>query len=135
MGELTFQYTDHLVTESCCNCGVLFGMPIDMKSELRRSKRTFYCPNGHGNVYAGKTEAEKLREEAGKLREELEREIRRREMAERESAMEAKRAAKATNKLERIKKRVQNGVCPCCNRTFQNLARHMATKHPEQATP
>jgi hypothetical protein len=26
---------------------------------------------------------------------------------------------------------VANGVCPCCNRTFQNLARHMAGKHPD----
>jgi hypothetical protein len=22
------------------------------------------------------------------------------------------------------------GVCPCCNRTFQQLARHMKAKHP-----
>lgn len=31
----------------------------------------------------------------------------------------------------RIKRRVSAGVCPCCNRTFQCLARHMATKHPD----
>ena len=30
----------------------------------------------------------------------------------------------------RISKRVKNGVCICCNRTFADLARHMATKHP-----
>jgi hypothetical protein len=22
-------------------------------------------------------------------------------------------------------------VCPCCQRSFQNLSRHMKTKHPE----
>jgi DNA repair exonuclease SbcCD ATPase subunit len=33
----------------------------------------------------------------------------------------------------RIKNRASNGVCPCCNRTFQNLARHMHTKHPDFA--
>jgi hypothetical protein len=26
-------------------------------------------------------------------------------------------------------------VCPCCNRSFQNLRRHMATKHPEFNAP
>lgn len=30
-----------------------------------------------------------------------------------------------------IKKRVQGGACPCCNRHFVQLERHMATKHPE----
>jgi hypothetical protein len=24
--------------------------------------------------------------------------------------------------------------CPCCNRTFQQLARHMKAKHPEHAS-
>jgi hypothetical protein len=24
-------------------------------------------------------------------------------------------------------------VCPCCNRTFSNLQRHMAHKHPQFA--
>jgi hypothetical protein len=27
--------------------------------------------------------------------------------------------------------RIGNGVCPCCNRSFTNLRRHMTTKHPE----
>lgn len=42
------------------------------------------------------------------------------------NAVEAE-AAKARRKL----KRVQNGVCPCCNRSFWNLERHMKSKHPK----
>ena len=34
-------------------------------------------------------------------------------------------------RLTNVKKRVANGVCPCCNRTFVNLQRHMHTKHPD----
>ncbi len=30
----------------------------------------------------------------------------------------------------RIKNRIAAGVCPCCNRSFQNLSRHMSNKHP-----
>ena len=33
--------------------------------------------------------------------------------------------------LTRVKTRVAHGVCPCCNRTFRQLARHMKAKHPE----
>ena len=29
----------------------------------------------------------------------------------------------------------QNGVCPCCTRTFPNLAAHMKTKHPDFGAP
>jgi hypothetical protein len=37
----------------------------------------------------------------------------------------------AREKVERKLKRVHRGVCPCCKRTFQNIQRHMETKHPE----
>ena len=35
--------------------------------------------------------------------------------------------------LAKQKKRISHGVCICCNRTFQNLKRHMETQHPEMA--
>jgi hypothetical protein len=42
---------------------------------------------------------------------------------------------KSEAELRRIQKRTAAGVCPCCNRTFQQLARHMKTRHPEQPIP
>ncbi len=33
------------------------------------------------------------------------------------------------------RERIVSGVCPCCNRTFQNLARHIAGQHPDFAEP
>jgi hypothetical protein len=33
--------------------------------------------------------------------------------------------------VTKLKKRASAGVCPCCNRTFSNMARHMAHQHPE----
>lgn len=113
-------YTAQFEEVSCGDCGITFAIPRHLYRDLVESKRTWHCPNGHPRHFIGKTEAEKLKDE-------LARERQRREMAESEAAMEAKRATKAEKKL----KRVQNGVCPCCNRTFQNLGRHMATKHPE----
>ena len=34
----------------------------------------------------------------------------------------------------RLKNRVASGVCPCCNRTFKQLAAHMSRQHPEFKT-
>ena len=33
--------------------------------------------------------------------------------------------------LAKERKRVGNGICPCCNRSFSNLQRHMHTQHPD----
>lgn len=40
-----------------------------------------------------------------------------------------RRAQKGQN--TRLKNRIAAGVCPCCNRSFQNVARHMAGQHPD----
>jgi hypothetical protein len=37
--------------------------------------------------------------------------------------------------VTRIKNRVKNGVCICCNRSFSDLHQHMLTKHPDFSTP
>lgn len=124
MASHAFHYSDTLISQTCIKCGVKFAFPEELDSKLRENHETFYCPNGHPQMYTGKTEAQKLRDE-------LAREKQRREMAEATAREEAKRAEKAERAHDRTKKRVHNGVCPCCNRTFQNLARHMATKHPE----
>jgi hypothetical protein len=43
----------------CASCGVEFCMPAQLNQQRRRNHDTFYCPNGHQNVYKGKTEEEK----------------------------------------------------------------------------
>jgi hypothetical protein len=51
---------------------------------------------------------------------------------EREAKEQAERRLSATRGVvTRIRNRVANGVCPCCNRTFADLHRHMASQHPE----
>jgi len=54
---------------------------------------------------------------------------RQREMRERtERSLSATRGV-----LTRTKNRIGKGVCPCCNRSFTDLHRHMQTKHPKYA--
>lgn len=46
---LTLSTSVDLTTEECCNCGVLFAMPADLRKQLLADhSRSFYCPNGHG---------------------------------------------------------------------------------------
>jgi uncharacterized small protein (DUF1192 family) len=69
-----------------------------------------------------------------KAREANEAWLRRRIVRAEADAESAKRSRNAYKGLfGRTKKRVAAGVCPCCNRTFENLARHMAGEHPGYA--
>jgi hypothetical protein len=106
--------------EECINCGIKFCIPLEFQKKLLESHKSFYCPNGHSMIYSGKTEAEKLRDELKRKEAEMSQVVE-------EKWKERNRADQAEKKL----KRVQRGVCTCCNRTFPNLANHMKSKHPE----
>lgn len=125
-----------------CRCGARQAMTREADSIYRQSHATFYCVHGHqGHYPAGKTREQQLEES-------LANEVRARQRAEQKVAEKADEAtaawATATRERNRangykghatrITKRAKAGVCPCCNRTFVNMARHMATKHP-QFTP
>ena len=131
---LTYSKTITMITVSCCRCGVIFGMPSDLNQAfLDDSTKYFHCPNGHNQHYSEST-SERLKKELAKTKERLEC-----QQEQRINAEEAQRRAeielrKNKTRLRNIKTRVANGICPCCNRTFQNLQRHMHTKHPEFKT-
>lgn len=115
--------------EHCCECRMPFAITMDMQRARRDDHKWFYCPQGHPQHYTGPSEADKLRGEVEKQRQEVERQ---RQMREAEAArrlrveQERDEVARAHN---RMRTRVMNGVCPCCNRTFQNLMQHMKTEH------
>lgn len=117
--QLATSYT--VVTCYRADCAVTFALQQRHQRELRNSHATFYCPRGHGQAYtaaasdAAKLEAATARETA--LKDQLAAAVR---------DGEATRAA-----LVRDRHRFANGVCPCCTRTFDNVRRHMATKHPD----
>jgi hypothetical protein len=85
---------------------------------------SIYCPLGHSHVPSGEGKAERTERW---LKEERERAAR--IDAEREQAEASARAHKGH--ATRLRKRTKAGVCPCCNRTFKQLARHMSTQHPD----
>lgn len=108
------------VTEDCITCGTLFAMSEDLWDRRYRDRKSFYCPNGHSMVFSGKTDADKLKDAEA------------RETALRDQLGAAVREAESVRSaLLRDRQRFANGVCPCCNRSFENVRRHMASQHPD----
>lgn len=134
VGADRIEYTTRMATEVCCCCGVPFAMPDSMQRERRQNPGTaFWCPNGHSQHYTGKTEEAKLREqlEASRLRAERAEAAAKRQ---RQRAVDAERSASAYKGVAtRQRNRIARGVCPCCNRYFPSMERHMQTNHPQYA--
>jgi hypothetical protein len=120
------------VVVTCASCAVEFGVTDRLQQARREDQSDFWCPNGHINVYR--------QSESDRLRKQLEAEQRRviqanaaRQHAERERLAAERSASAYKGQTTRLRKRVGNGVCPCCNRHFQNVERHMSNKHPDFA--
>lgn len=131
----TITRTITIVSETCCSCGVVFGLESEYQAERRRDRRDFHCPNGHPQHYTGKTEAEKLRDQLASERARHDQAMaaanRRTEVqrAARQGVERRLRAHKGV--ITRIKRKVSSGRCPCCSREFKDLERHMKADHPK----
>lgn len=132
--DLTIEFTDTLVVVTCW-CGINHAVPSNLRSlqqrqhdDGERQVMVIYCPLGHKHLPAGKGAAVKLREQ-------LDRERARatRITAEKDQVEASLRATRGAN--TKLKKRIANGVCPYCHRTFKNVARHMAGQHPDYTEP
>lgn len=110
-------------TVDCASCGVQFCVPDHWLQAKRESKAEFFCPNGHSLSYR-KSRADELAEKLESQQRETNRQRDRAETLERQLS-----ATKGV--VTKYKVRASNGACLCCKRSFKDLARHMATKHPD----
>lgn len=117
---VTLAYSQRLETTTCPTCGTEFGVSEYLIHTKRKNAGTIYCPNGHRSSW-GESEADRLQKELDKQKE-------RTRWAEEETR-------KVTARLKKTETRIAHGVCPCCNRAFTNLQRHMKTKHKEFVEP
>jgi len=127
MGLQNLKTDTELMEMQCGSCGVWHAIPKVMYESCLEEGGFWHCPNGHSRGYS-----------EGSLRKKLEKEEKRRKWAEnnaqqaRLDAAKSERgriAQKAAN--TRMKNRAKAGVCPCCSRTFKQLASHMKNKHPD----
>lgn len=134
---MTTTYYATLSHCECYKCGIMFGIPAEYHQKLKDHGAAFFCPVGHQQHYM-ETEMTRLRQkveraeravgkaERATVRERAEHDQTREDLQHTEARRRGEKAAKT-----RIKKRLAKGVCPCCNRYFENLRRHMDGQHPE----
>jgi hypothetical protein len=122
--------------KTCPVCGVQYALEktyndyrLKGGSGLGKQDLGWHCPNGHSLVFT-ETEADKLRRERDSLKQQQARLYERISEEQKRTEHEKNRANGYKGHATRITKRAKAGVCPCCNRTFKQLAQHMANKHP-----
>lgn len=122
-------YSMELELETCW-CGMPFMLSKDLRYQARNRGHTIYCPLGHTITWK-ETEETRLRRERDRLKQDQARLEDEKRWAEQQAQMARERADKAEKATKRLKKRASAGTCPCCNRTFANMAQHMKHQHPE----
>ena len=130
MSIVTMSVTLELLT--CNNCAMQFAVPNLFIVERRRDHATFYCPSGHHLYYPEESDIARVEREKREAVNRLQAALNEKEhlllVREKEcdAAMRAKRC---------IESRISKGVCPCCNRTFGDLAKHIDSKHKGYGLP
>jgi hypothetical protein len=125
MAEVTMEVVLTLIT--CDTCGIEFAVPKSWNQRRVQDHEWWFCPNGHKWQYLQESDLTKeTRELELRLQAVINEERHRALVAEKERDSERR-------KRRKIEKRIAAGVCPCCNRTFEDLHRHMATKHKHYA--
>lgn len=135
--NVELSYTTTLSVLTCGECSVPFAIPSNMHQRVKADGSQFFCPNGHMIRYS-ETENKRLQRQLANSRECLDW-TQGQLTHERDQRQAAERSASAyKGRVTRLKNRAAAGVCPCCSRHFENVERHMNTKHPgfrESAEP
>lgn len=116
----------------CPTCFIGYAIPNRMHQANvdGTTKDGWYCPNGH-HLIIRESQVDKLRRERDRAKQDVAFwEDQWRETKDQKEA--AERSASAyKGQVTKLKRRAKAGMCPCCKRSFVNLAQHMATKHPD----
>lgn len=127
---LGFTTLTKMAVETCCNCGMEFHVPAHWQAERRALGDWFFCPNGHRQHYT-ETEAVKLKRELAITQRQRDEAFARASQEHQAArAIERRRVAQVAA-TTRLRRRVKAGACPCCKRTFRQLAIHMKKQHPD----
>ena len=121
---MTVITTNTDITAIDLGCGHRVYLADDFIEQRKRDHKSFYCNVcGEYRHWPQESDLEKLRGRLATTQDMLDTARQQRDHAERRRRGE--KAAKT-----RIKNRIANGVCPCCQRSFKDLHRHMQNKHP-----
>ena len=124
----------HLTAIECGSCAMSFAVPAAFYRNCRDEGQSFRCPNPRclwpTQSYKKTTNAA-LQEQLDSAKRRAAFEIKSRIGAQRREEHQRRRASTYKGHLTRTKKRISAGLCPRCDRTFENLSHHMHTTHPD----
>ena len=120
-----------LTEVSCGECGGVYALNYIFVRQKEKNGGYWKCPYCKCSWGYGESEIDRLNKKVAATQRALETERKRKEWAQKEAKIAENRRRAQKGITTRIKNRVGHGVCPCCNRTFQNLKRHMTAKHPD----
>jgi hypothetical protein len=138
MSTTTLSFTGEIVVTTCW-CGIRHGVPRELYDFQKRQhnngqkQQGIYCPLGHYWEFSGKGEAERLREEKERLERVTAAKERSLEIVREQRDRAQRSNAALRGVVTKTKRRIGNGTCPCCNRHFSNVERHMKSQHPQFA--
>ena len=122
MIEITQSVQINLSTR-CYLCGGPIAMTRDQLEHFKISHDSFYCLLGHCQSFKG-GECDRLRRELS--------------LAQEQANALATEKAQLTGLLEtaektaqRLRERIEAGICPYCHRRFVQVERHMRSKHKQ----
>lgn len=120
-----------------CECGGVYAISATLVAQAKALggfKKTWKCPYCDTTRGYGSGTVDNLKEQIATLerRNQIIRESR--DWHEKEAEHFRKSRDGMKGALTKVKNRISKGVCPCCNRTFADLQRHMTTKHPKYAS-
>lgn len=112
-----------LETNECLHCGGIYALSKNFLQRRSEIGGSWHCPYCRGGIMYRESDKQKLERDLQCAKNRLAREV-----ARHDQTRASLSAQKGVN--TRLKNRVSKGVCPCCNRYFKNLHRHMENKHP-----
>jgi hypothetical protein len=92
----------------CASCNVPFALMDSHVDRLRQSHKAFHCPAGHSNVFNGKSDTERLKEELERIK------------ADKQRVQEKLWQLEADAKLTQ---------CPYCSGKYSRINLHITRSH------
>lgn len=135
---ITKKFTGQPATGITCWCGLQFAIPSSLygyyerKNDETPGSFSLWCPIGHSMIPSDPHAlSNRLKDELAREKHRAEQAVADAQWARERRAMTERQLSAKKGQLTKLRKRVGNGVCPCCNRYFANLHSHITGQHPE----
>jgi hypothetical protein len=117
----------------CGRCGGVYAINERYRANRHEEGKSWNCPYCQCCWGYAEGENDKLKKEVAAKQARIDQLNAAVAAKQAEIATKEKQAERQRREAARLRKRAKCGVCPCCNRSFQALSRHMKSKHPDYA--